>query len=45
MLHLHHHVAVDDRHLDAVVHHLVHLHLVYLIYMVKMMVPIHLDVE
>jgi hypothetical protein len=39
MLHLHHRVAVDDRHLDAVDHHSVHLHLVYLIYMEMKMVP------
>jgi hypothetical protein len=38
MLHLHRRVAVDDRHLDVVDHQLVHLHLVYLIYMEKTMV-------
>jgi hypothetical protein len=37
-LHLHHHVVVDDRHLDVVDHQLVHLHLVCLICMEKMMV-------
>jgi hypothetical protein len=46
MLHLRHHVVVDDRHLDVVDHHLVHLHLVYLIYREKMMEQkIRLDVE
>jgi hypothetical protein len=45
MLHLRHHVVVDDRHLDVVDHHLVHQRLVYLIYKEKMMVPMfHLDV-
>jgi hypothetical protein len=38
MLHLHRRVVVDDRHLDVVHHLLVHLHLVYLIYMEKTMV-------
>jgi len=38
MLHLRHRVVVDDRHLDVVHHLLVHLHLVYLIYMEKTMV-------
>jgi hypothetical protein len=47
MLHLRHHVVVDDRHLDAVDHHLVHQLLEYLIYMVMKMVVqmIRLDVE
>jgi hypothetical protein len=47
MLHLRHHVVVDDRHLDAVDHHLVHQLLVYLICMeMRMMVQmIRLDVE
>jgi hypothetical protein len=38
MLHLRHHVVVDDRRLDVVDHQLVHLHLVYLIYTVMKMV-------
>jgi len=38
MLHLRHRVVVDDHHLDVVHHLLVHLHLVYLIYMEKTMV-------
>jgi hypothetical protein len=46
MLPLHHRVVVDDRHLDVVDHHLVHQHLVYLIYKEKMMEQkIRLDVE
>jgi hypothetical protein len=45
MLHLRHHVVVDDRHLDVVVRQLFHLHQVYLIYMEMMMVLIHLDEE
>jgi hypothetical protein len=47
MLHLPHRVVVDDRHLDAVDHHLVHQLLVYLICMeMRMMVQmIPLDVE
>jgi hypothetical protein len=45
MLHPHHRVVVDDRHLDVVDHHLVHQHLVYLIYTEMMMVlKFHLDV-
>jgi hypothetical protein len=38
MLHLRRHVVVDDHHLDVAHHLLVHLHLVYLIYMEKTMV-------
>jgi hypothetical protein len=38
-LHLRHRVVVDDRHLDVADHLLVHLHLVYLIYKEKTMVP------
>jgi hypothetical protein len=38
MLHLRHHVVVDDRHLDVADHQLVHrLHLEYLIYKEKLM--------
>jgi hypothetical protein len=43
MLHLRHRVVVDDHHLDVADHHLVHPHLVYLIYMESLMVR-HLDV-
>jgi hypothetical protein len=47
MLHLRHHAVVDDRHLDAVDHHLVHQLLVCLICMeMRMMVQMtRLDVE
>jgi hypothetical protein len=42
MLHLHHRVVVDESHLDVADHHLVHLHLVYLIYKEMMMKVLHL---
>jgi hypothetical protein len=47
MLHQLHHVVVDDRHLDAEDHHLVHQLLVYLICMaMRIVVQMnHLDVE
>jgi hypothetical protein len=40
MLHLHRRVVVDETHLDVVDHHLVHLHLVYLIYKEMMMMKV-----
>jgi hypothetical protein len=42
MLHQHRRVVVDESHLDVVDHHLVHLHLVYLIYKEMMMKVLHL---
>jgi hypothetical protein len=44
-LHRLHRVVVDDHHLDVADHQLVHLHQVYLIYMVMMKVLKPLDVE